>query len=272
MKKIIGLTLLLCCSVALTGCGSGGNGTTSSSTAQSTSEVKSLKLTVAKEFTTDDTGKATIKGSTDPEAKIKIEDDTVTADNKGKFTYDYKLEEAEGKTITITASLDDLKKEQKVKITPSADFIKEKNTVATSTANNQQTTPSSEAQQSSQIGQVLTTPWGEQVTVLRVLPNGERVISEETSQADINNDGVLTYEELVKTENDMDAQNAQQEAQVGKVLITPWGEEVTVLRVLPNGERVISEQTSQADINNDGILTYEELVKTENDMDAQKAQ
>lgn len=271
MKKIIGLTLLVGCSVALVGCSSGNNDTTNSSTTPSTSEVKSLKLTVAKEVTTDDTGKATIEGTTDPEAKIKIEDDTVTADNKGKFTYDYKLEEAKEKTITLTASLDKLKKEQKVKIVPSADFIEEKNSAATSSST-QQTTPSSDTQQVSQVGQVLTTPWGEQVTVLRVLPNGERVISEQTSQADINNDGVLTYEELVQTENEMDAKNAQQNAQVGQVLTTPWGEQVTVLRVLPNGERVISEQTSQADINSDGILTYEELVQTENEMDAQRAQ
>lgn len=271
MKKIIGVTLLVCCSVALVGCGSGNNDTTSSSTAQSTSEVKKLKLTVAKEVTTDDTGKATIEGTTDPEAKIKIEDDTVTADNKGKFTYDYKLKDAKEKTITLTASLNELKKEQKVKIVPSAEFIEEKNTVATADST-QQTVPSSDTQQASQVGQVLTTPWGEQVTVLRVLPNGERVISEQTSQADLNNDGILTYEELVKTENDMDARNAQQEAQVGQVLTTPWGEQVTVLRVLPNGERVISEQTSQADINSDGILTYEELVQTENDMDARNSQ
>ena len=44
---------------------------------------------------------------------------------------------------------------------------------------------------------------------------------------------------------------------------------MTVLRVLPNGERVISEQTSQADLNNDGILTYEELVQAENDLNKQ---
>lgn len=271
MKKIIGLTLLVGCSVALVGCTSGNNDTTSSSTASSTSEVKSLKLTVAKEVTTDDTGKATIEGTTDPEAKIKIEDDTITADNKGKFTYDYKLEETKEKTITLAASLGDLKKEQTVTIVPSAEFIEEKNTAAT-TNSNQQTPSSSETQQASQVGQVLTTPWGEQVTVLRVLPNGERVISEQTSQADLNNDGILTYEELVKSENDLDAQKSQQEPQVGQVLTTPWGEQVTVLRVLPNGERVISEQTSQADINSDGILTYEELVQTENEMDARNGQ
>jgi hypothetical protein len=53
------------------------------------------------------------------------------------------------------------------------------------------------------------------------------------------------------------------------VLVSPNGEAVTVLRVLPNGERVISEQTSQADLNNDGILTYEELVQAENDLNKQ---
>ena len=53
------------------------------------------------------------------------------------------------------------------------------------------------------------------------------------------------------------------------MLVSPNGEAVKVLRVLPNGERVISEQTSQADLNNDGILTYEELVQAENDLNKQ---
>ena len=53
------------------------------------------------------------------------------------------------------------------------------------------------------------------------------------------------------------------------MLVSPNGEAVTVLRVLPNGERGISEQTSQADLNNDGILTYEELVQAENDLNKQ---
>ncbi|MBU5583845.1 hypothetical protein KQJ29_29590, partial [Enterococcus sp. S181_ASV_20] len=61
----------------------------------------------------------------------------------------------------------------------------------------------------------------------------------------------------------------QKNDQVGQVLVSPNGEAVKVLRVLPNGERVISEQTSQADLNNDGILTYEELVQAENDLNKQ---
>lgn len=54
-----------------------------------------------------------------------------------------------------------------------------------------------------------------------------------------------------------------------RLLVSPSGAAVTVLRVLPNGERVISEETSQADLNNDGILTFEELSQAENDLNRQ---
>lgn len=196
MKKIIGLGLVLGCSLVFAGCNNGGETSSSdSSTAPATSETKKSE--------SKDSDKATT-------------DTSKTAESKG-------------------------------------------------------TAESTDAAAQG-VGAVLTTPWGEQVKVLRILPNGERVISEETSQADINNDGVLTFEELSQTENDMDAQNSQTQNQVGKTLITPWGEVVEVIRILPNGERVISEETSQADINNDGVLTYEELSQTENEMDAQNAQ
>ena len=52
----------------------------------------------------------------------------------------------------------------------------------------------------SSVGQVLTTPWGEQVTVLRILSNGERVIKEGYSPSDLNGDGLLTFEELSEVE------------------------------------------------------------------------
>ncbi len=67
---------------------------------------------------------------------------------------------------------------------------------------NESTTDSTETTESTEteVGQVLTTPWGEQVTVLRVLANGERVIREGTSESDLNNDGVLTFEELSQAE------------------------------------------------------------------------
>ncbi|WP_242704068.1 hypothetical protein [Candidatus Enterococcus moelleringii] len=196
MKKIIGLGLVLGCSLVFAGCNNGGETSSSdSSTAPATSETKKSE------------SKDSDKATTDTSKTAKSEGTAESTDAA-----------AQG------------------------------------------------------VGAVLTTPWGEQVKVLRILPNGERVISEETSQADINNDGVLTFEELSQTENDMDAQNAQTQNQVGKTLITPWGEVVEVIRILPNGERVISEETSQADINNDGVLTYEELSQTENEMDAQNAQ
>lgn len=55
----------------------------------------------------------------------------------------------------------------------------------------------------------------------------------------------------------------QDTSSVGEVLITPWGEHVTVLRVLSNGQRVIQEAPSPSDLNNDGVLTYEELSRVE---------
>ena len=45
-----------------------------------------------------------------------------------------------------------------------------------STGVSTETTAESSTVDTSSIGQVLTTPWGEQVTVLRILSNGERVI------------------------------------------------------------------------------------------------
>lgn len=65
----------------------------------------------------------------------------------------------------------------------------------------------------SSVGQVLTTPWGEAVTVLRVLPNGERVIKEGYSPSDLNNDGVLTFEELSQVEEAANQQQYQQPQQ-----------------------------------------------------------
>lgn len=67
----------------------------------------------------------------------------------------------------------------------------------------------------SSIGQVLVTPWGEQVTVLRVLSNGERVIKESYSPSDLNNDGVLTYEELSEVEERANQGGYQQTPQQG---------------------------------------------------------
>lgn len=61
-------------------------------------------------------------------------------------------------------------------------------------------------EQDPRIGQVLTSPHGHQCIVLRILPNGEQVIKEETSQADYNNDGLLTFEELSRAENELTQQ------------------------------------------------------------------
>ncbi|GCF93341.1 hypothetical protein NRIC_12320 [Enterococcus florum] len=90
--------------------------------------------------------------------------------------------------------------------------------------------------QDPRIGQILTSPSGEQHRVLRILPNGEQVIMEATSQADYNNDGILTYEELCRAEEGLIQQAAEAEArraadeanshhaeQSQSVFITPTG-------------------------------------------------
>jgi hypothetical protein len=85
-----------------------------------------------------------------------------------------------------------------------------------STGVSTETTAESSTVDTSSIGQVLTTPWGEQVTVLRILSNGERVIKEGYSPSDLNNDGVLTFEELSQVEERANQQPYQQTPQQGQ--------------------------------------------------------
>lgn len=73
-----------------------------------------------------------------------------------------------------------------------------------------------ETQDTSSVGEVLVTPWGEHVTVLRVLSNGQRVIQEAPSPSDLNNDGVLTYEELSRVEEEANQQYQQPVTQQGQ--------------------------------------------------------
>ncbi|MDT2613766.1 hypothetical protein [Enterococcus dongliensis] len=80
-----------------------------------------------------------------------------------------------------------------------------------STVASTETAETTEITETTSIGQVLTTPWGEQVTVLRVLSNGERVIREGASQSDLNNDGLLTFEELSQVEETANQNNQQYE-------------------------------------------------------------
>lgn len=120
-------------------------------------------------------------------------------------------------------------------------------------------TEASQTVDTSSVGQVLTTPWGEQVTVLRVLPNGERVIKESPSPSDLNNDGVLTFEELSRVEEEANqqqfqpqgAQNNQQQQQQQKVVPqqeqnnqqqTPAEEQHRDQTNQPNGQPAPSEQ------------------------------
>lgn len=74
------------------------------------SKTKDLKLDIAKDFTSDDHGKVTITGKTTPNAQVTIGmgivGDKTTADNSGKFTLNYSLEEKKDDTLSINSSLD----------------------------------------------------------------------------------------------------------------------------------------------------------------------
>ncbi|MFC4771334.1 hypothetical protein [Enterococcus hermanniensis] len=84
-------------------------------------------------------------------------------------------------------------------------------TLNTAISSSESTTEKSETIDTSSVGQVLVTPWGEQVTVLRVLSNGEHVINENATQSDLNNDGLLTYEELSKVQEEANQQQSPQQ-------------------------------------------------------------
>lgn len=83
-------------------------------------------------------------------------------------------------------------------------------TLNNSTTISTEETDESETMDTASVGQVLTTPWGEQVTVLRILSNGERVIKEGYSPSDLNGDGLLTFEELSKVEEEANRGGNQQ--------------------------------------------------------------
>lgn len=75
----------------------------------------------------DKDGKAIIEGKTNPGAKIQIgfgiKNDSVLADDKGKFVISYKLSEKNDKIIEITSSLDGNSSSKKITIKPSSEYL-----------------------------------------------------------------------------------------------------------------------------------------------------
>lgn len=152
-----------------------------------------------------------------------MDDQKETADEHGLFRIEYQLTEPKTKELTLTSKVNGVEAEKKIKIEPSKSYLRSEESSTSSEVEVPQ--PSSETNQSAapatpeasaeqpqkddQVGKVLVSPSGAAVTVLRVLPNGERVISEETSQADLNNDGILTFEELSQAENDLNRQTEE---------------------------------------------------------------
>ncbi|MDB1748823.1 hypothetical protein PMV51_06250 [Enterococcus avium] len=214
MKKIVSFAVLTASVFLLVGCSTEKEQKREASISQSSSEKeKKLEIICFKTFETDELGKAIITGTTEPDAVVSIENQKESADEHGLFRLEYQLDEPKVKELTLTSKKKSEQVEKKINIEPSVSFQRSKEESATTepTQSSAQTTPSSseEAQKNDQVGQVLVSPNGEAVKVLRVLPNGERVISEQTSQADLNNDGILTYEELVQAENDLNKQTEE---------------------------------------------------------------
>ena len=224
MKKIVSFAVLTASVFLLVGCSTEKEQKREASISQSSSEKeKKLEIICFKTFETDELGKAIITGTTEPDAVVSIENQKESADEHGLFRLEYQLDEPKVKELTLTSKKKSEQVEKKINIEPSVSFQRSKEETSktepvvepqTSTEAKQpstQATPSTseETQKDDQVGQVLVSPNGEAVTVLRVLPNGERVISEQTSQADLNNDGILTYEELVQAENDLNKQTEE---------------------------------------------------------------
>lgn len=224
MKKIVSFAVLTASVFLLVGCSTEKEQKREASISQSSSEKeKKLEIICFKTFETDELGKAIITGTTEPDAVVSIENQKESADEHGLFRLEYQLDEPKVKELTLNSKKNSEQVEKKINIEPSVSFQRSKEETSktepvvepqTSTEAKQpltQATPSTseETQKDDQVGQVLVSPNGEAVTVLRVLPNGERVISEQTSQADLNNDGILTYEELVQAENDLNKQTEE---------------------------------------------------------------
>ncbi|MDT2525381.1 hypothetical protein [Enterococcus raffinosus] len=224
MKKIVGLAVVTVSIFLLAGCNTDKEQKRVSSISESSSEEKKkLEIISFKIFETDELGKAIITGTTDPNATVSVDDQKEIADEHGLFRIEYQLTEPKTKELTLTSKVNGVEAEKKIKIEPSKSYLRSEESSTSSevavpqpsSETNQSAAPATpeasaeQPQKDDQVGKVLVSPSGAAVTVLRVLPNGERVISEETSQADLNNDGILTFEELSQAENDLNRQTEE---------------------------------------------------------------
>jgi hypothetical protein len=215
MKKIVSFAVLTASVFLLVGCSTEKEQKREASISQSSSEKeKKLEIICFKTFETDELGKAIITGTTEPDAVVSIENQKESADEHGLFRLEYQLDEPKVKELTLNSkknSEPSVSFQRSKEETSKTEPVVEPQTSTEAKQPSTQATPSTseETQKDDQVGQVLVSPNGEAVTVLRVLPNGERVISEQTSQADLNNDGILTYEELVQAENDLNKQTEE---------------------------------------------------------------
>lgn len=133
MKKLILLGTTAITIIGLAACSSEsttpkeGSSTTSHSSQRS---EKSITLSIPKDVTVDDTGKATINGFTSPNSEVTITSDfsdQTTADDKGKFTLTYKLDESSKDEVIEITSIDNSNViTKKITIKQNPEFIKKK--------------------------------------------------------------------------------------------------------------------------------------------------
>ena len=84
-----------------------------------------LELTLQeRELTTDEYGEATLKGSVNKDAVVRINDEIVTLDGSNKFSYLVELDSDETIKFSVVAKSDDETVEDSFKVIPSKEFIR----------------------------------------------------------------------------------------------------------------------------------------------------
>lgn len=76
------------------------------------------------QMTTDKEGYVTIKGKTNPKAKLKIDGEKVATKKNGKFTFTYQLKKEKKKSVPITSKHGDKKLKKQVKVEASKKYKK----------------------------------------------------------------------------------------------------------------------------------------------------
>lgn len=76
------------------------------------------------QMTTDKKGYVTIKGKTNPKAKLKIDGEKVTTKKNGKFTFTYQLKKEKKKSVPVTSKHGNKKLKKQVKVEASKKYKK----------------------------------------------------------------------------------------------------------------------------------------------------